>query len=90
MLALYEAAAIDHARGAMTESDHELTPQQWEALKVLRMPATKPRSVNRFALGGLIALGLAAIGDNSGLPEITPQGRSALVRGSPDLLDVAA
>jgi hypothetical protein len=68
--------------------DHDLTPDQWEALKALRTPAAKRRVVNRFVVEQLIALRLAAeIGDG---PAITPEGRSVLLRGSPRLWDVAA
>ena len=66
----------------------ELTLDQWEALKALRTPAAKRRSLNRFVVEQLIALRLAAeIGD---CPVLTPEGRSVLLRGSPRLWDVAA
>jgi hypothetical protein len=68
--------------------DHDLTPDQWEALKALRTPAAKRRVVSRFVAEQLIALALAAeVGD---CPAITPEGRSVLLRGSPRLWDVAA
>jgi hypothetical protein len=68
--------------------DHDLTPDQWEALKALRTPAAKRRFLNRFVVEQLIALGLAAeVGD---CRAITPEGRSVLLRGSPRLWDVAA
>jgi hypothetical protein len=70
------------------ESDHDLTPDQWEVLKMLRLPASRRRAVNRFVVERLIALQLAALID--GHPVITPQGRKVLVRGSSRLLDVAA
>jgi hypothetical protein len=70
------------------ESDYQLTPDQWEALKALRAPASTYSTVNRLALGDLIALDLAAMrGD---LPVLTARGRKVLVRGSPGLWDVAA
>jgi hypothetical protein len=65
-----------------------LTPDQWEALKALRLPAPRRRPLNRFAVEILIALQLAAMTD--GTPVITPRGRSVLLRGSPRLWDVAA
>jgi hypothetical protein len=68
--------------------DYDLTPDQWEALKALRLPAAQRRGLNQFAVKGLIALQLAAMGDNG--PVITPMGRSVLLRGSPRLWDVAA
>ena len=43
------------------ESDHELTRDQWEALKALRVPASIYSTVNRLTLESLIALDLAAI-----------------------------
>jgi hypothetical protein len=68
--------------------DHDLTLDQWEALKALRTPAAKRRVLNRFVVEQLIALALAAqVGD---CPAITPEGRSVLLRGSPRLWDVAA
>ncbi len=70
------------------EADYDLAPDQWEALKALRAPASKFCVVNRSVLQQLIALDLAAI--REGLPMLTPGGRKALVRGSPDLWDVAA
>jgi hypothetical protein len=70
------------------DSDHDLTPDQWEVLKMLRLPASRRRAVNRFVVDGLIALELASLTDEQ--PVITPQGRSVLVRGSSRLLDVAA
>ena len=70
------------------EIDYDLTPDQWEALKALRTPRTKRRSLNRFGVEQLIALRLAMeTGDG---PVITPDGRSVLLRGSPRLWDVAA
>ena len=71
-----------------TELDHDLTPDQWEALKTLRVPATGFSNPNPFVLAELIALRLAALSGNS--PVITPAGRKALIRGSSRLWDVAA
>jgi ribosomal protein S19E (S16A) len=68
--------------------DHDLTPDQWEALKALRTPAAKRRVVNRFVVEQLVALRLATETDDG--PAITPEGRSVLLRGSPRLWDVAA
>jgi hypothetical protein len=70
------------------EIDHDLSPDQWDALKALRTPAAKRRVLNRFVVEQLIALALAAeIGDG---PVLTPEGRSVLLRGSPRLWDLAA
>jgi len=70
------------------EFDHELTHDQWETLKSLRLPARDRRPVNRFVVEQLIALELAAVAD--GVPSITQAGRKVLIRGSSRLLDVAA
>jgi hypothetical protein len=68
--------------------DYNLTPDQWETLKAIRVPTSRLSALNRFALEDLVALGLAAMSDN--LPVITPKGRKALIRGSSRLWDVAA
>ena len=68
------------------ESDYDLTPDQWEALKALRTPARL--SFARFAFEQLVALDLAALDD--GRPVMTSMGRKVLVRGSSRLLDLAA
>ena len=70
------------------EFDYDLTPDQWETLRALRLPATQRRILNRFVVDGLVTLQLAAITDDC--PIITPKGRSVLLRGSPRLWDVAA
>lgn len=70
------------------EIDYDLTPDQWETLKALRVPVLKVFALNQFALDNLIAFGLASMSDN--LPAITPKGRKTLIRGSSRLWDVAA
>ena len=71
------------------EFDCELTPDQWEALKNLRNTALRPPRINRFAIEGLIALGLVTM--NGDVPILTSRGRKVLVRGSSCLLhDLAA
>ena len=70
------------------ELDYDLTPHQWETLKVLRIPAPKRAAVDRVILDQLMALGLAAMSD--GAPSITPSGRKVLIRGSSRFWDVAA
>jgi hypothetical protein len=70
------------------EADYDLTSDQWETLKMLRVPRANSFAVNRFVLEELIGLRLAAISGN--LPVITPIGRKVLVRGSARLWDVAA
>ncbi|MDP3694399.1 hypothetical protein [Bradyrhizobium sp.] len=71
-----------------TEFDCDLTRDQWEALKALRLPAAERRIRDRLVVESLIALQLAAVtGDG---PAITAKGRSVLLRGSPQLWDLAA
>jgi hypothetical protein len=70
------------------EIDHDLTPDQWETLKALRVPVLKVSALNRFVLDDLVARGLATMSDNK--PAITSKGRKALIRGSSRLWDVAA
>ena len=70
------------------ENDFDLRPDQWEALKALRMPIAGLPTPTRLALGDLAALGLVSI--DGRLPVITEKGRKALVRGSFSLLDAAA
>jgi hypothetical protein len=70
------------------EIDDNLTLDQWEALKAIRIRAPRGREPIRFAVESLIALQLAAIVDDTAV--LTPKGRSVLLRGSPRLLDVAA
>ena len=70
------------------EFDYDLTNDQWEALKAVRVPAPRGRALNRFVVEGLIALELAEMTD--GRPVLTRKGRSVLLRGSPRLLDLAA
>jgi hypothetical protein len=68
------------------ELDYNLTHDQWETLKALRGGAPQRRTLNRLVLDQLVALGLAGIHEEEGLPLITAKGRSVLLRGSPQLL----
>jgi len=70
------------------EFDYDLTRDQWEALKVLRLPAVRRRILDRRAVKSLVILGLAAL--TGAHATITPKGRRVLLRGSPRLWDVAA
>ena len=70
------------------ESDFDLRPDQWEALKALRAPFARLPALTRFVLNELVALGLVTVNDRG--PAITSKGRRALVRGSFRLLDAAA
>jgi hypothetical protein len=70
------------------EFDCDLKSDQWEALKALRLPASKRRVLNPFVIEHLVALQLATVIENC--PAITAKGRSVLLRGSPRLWDLAA
>jgi hypothetical protein len=70
------------------ELDYDLTADQWEVLKALRLPARERCAINRLALAQLTTLGLVAFLDE--LPAITPRGRRVLIRGSSKLLDLVA
>jgi hypothetical protein len=70
------------------EFDYDLTPDQWEALKALRLPAAERRTLNRFVIEHLIALQLATMVNDGSV--ITQRGRKVLIRGSSRLWDVAA
>jgi hypothetical protein len=70
------------------EIDYDLTRDQWETLKKLRVPASRLSALNQIVLDDLLALGLAAMSGE--LPVITAKGRKVLVRGSSRLWDVAA
>ncbi len=70
------------------EIDYALTPDQWETLKALRVPASSILALSQFVLDDLVALGLATIRDE--MPAMTPKGRKVLIRGSSRLWDVAA
>jgi hypothetical protein len=70
------------------EIDYALTPDQWETLKALRVPAASILALSQFVFDDLVALGLATIRDD--MPAMTPKGRKVLIRGSSRLWDVAA
>ena len=70
------------------ELDHDLTLDQWETLKSLRVGAPQGRAPDRFVLDRLVDLGLATV--DGGVPLITTKGRSVLLRGSTQLLDLAS
>lgn len=66
----------------------DLTLDQWELLRALRLPPHERRVANRLALARLIELGLAAWNTESAV--ITSMGRKVLIRGSTKLWDSAA
>ena len=70
------------------EFDHDLTADQWEALKALRLPVGKRRNLARFVVDRLVALELATRIDDH--PVLTELGRKVLIRGSYRLWDFAA
>jgi hypothetical protein len=70
------------------EFDHDLTADQWEALKALRLPVGKRRNLARFVVDRLVALELAIRIDDH--PALTELGRKVLIRGSYRLWDFAA
>lgn len=70
------------------EFDYDLSADQWETLKALRLPAQERRVIRPSVLAQLAALGLVAV--NGEQPLITPTGRKVLIRGSSKLLDLAA
>ena len=70
------------------ESDFDLRPDQWEALKALRTPFTGLPASARHVTDDLVALGLVSMSDR--VPAITAMGRKALIRGSFRLMDAAA
>jgi hypothetical protein len=69
------------------EFDYDLTPDQWETLKAVRVSVPETFVLNQSVLD-LIALQLVAMREN--LPVMTLKGRRVLVRGSPRLWDIAA
>ena len=70
------------------EFDYDLTRDQWETLKALRLPVADRGIIDRRTVENLVTLLLAApTGDHV---IITPEGRSVLLRGSTRLWDVAA
>jgi hypothetical protein len=70
------------------EFDDDLTANQWEALRSLRLSAVKGNVLNRFIVEGLIARELATMAGDRAV--LTAKGRTVLVRGSSRLLDLAA
>ena len=68
--------------------EFDLAPDQWEALRGLRNPVSNGRLSKAYVVEGLVKLGLVVV--NDGVPAMTPAGRTALVRGSCRLLDLAA
>lgn len=70
------------------EINYDLSFDQWEMLKALRLPPHERRIASRSVLAQLMELGLAAWNAESAV--ITTIGRKVLIRGSTKLLDLAA
>lgn len=70
-----------------TETDIQLTANQWDMLRALRPGAPIVR-LNRYILEQLAELGLVVLSDT--VPALTPAGRSVVLRGCPRLWDLAA
>jgi hypothetical protein len=70
------------------EFDDDLTANQWDALRSLRLSAAKRGTVNQFIVESLIALELATMAGDRAV--LTPKGRTVLIRGSSRLLDLVA
>lgn len=70
-----------------TETDIQLTANQWDMLRALRPGAPIVR-LNRYILEQLAELGLVVLSDP--VPALTPAGRSVVLRGCPRLWDLAA
>jgi len=45
------------------DDDYDLAPDQWEALKAIRVPVPNGRALNRFVVENLVALQLAEMVD---------------------------
>jgi hypothetical protein len=71
------------------EFDFDLSLDQWEMLRALRLPPHQRRRANmQPGLERLMTLGLAAWMAES--PVITATGRKVLIRGSAKLMDLRA
>ncbi|QUS38456.1 hypothetical protein RPMA_06075 [Tardiphaga alba] len=71
-----------------TETDFQLTTNQWDTLRALRPTDAPVGRLNRYVLDQLIELGLVAMtGD---VPALTATGRAVVLRGCPRLWDLAA
>lgn len=71
-----------------TETDFQLTTNQWDMLRALRPTDTPIGKLNRYVLDQLAELGLVALVDD--VPALTATGRAVVLRGCPRLWDLAA
>ena len=70
-----------------TELDHDLSNDQWEALRALR-PAAPAGKRNGHILQQLSALELVVLSE--GAPMLTPKGRAVLLSCSPRMWELDA
>lgn len=71
----------------LTETDFQLSANQWEQLRALR-PGAPASRLNRYILDQLTEFGLVTLVDD--VPTLTPTGRTVVLRGCPKLWDLAA
>lgn len=71
-----------------TETDFQLTANQWDMLRALRPTGAPTARLNRYVLDQLAELGLVALVDD--VPALTAAGRTVVLRGCPRLWDLAA
>lgn len=71
----------------LTETDFQLSANQWELLRALR-PGAPAIRLNRYILDQLTELGLVTLVDDA--PALTTTGRTVVLRGCPKLWDLAA
>lgn len=71
-----------------TETDFQLTANQWDMLRALRPTGAPVGKLNRYVLDQLAELGLVVLVDD--VPALTTTGRAVVLRGCPKLWDLAA
>jgi ribosomal protein S19E (S16A) len=71
----------------LTETDIQLSINQWELLRALR-PGAPASRLNRYILDQLTELGLVTFVED--VPALTTTGRTVVLRGCPKLWDLAA
>jgi hypothetical protein len=71
-----------------TETDFQLTANQWDMLRALRPAGAPAARLNRYVLDQLCDLGLVTFTGDT--PALTATGRTVVLRGCPKLWDLAA
>jgi hypothetical protein len=71
-----------------TDIDDHLSNDQWDTLRALRPSAPSAPRLNAYILQQLSALDLVVLSEAA--PLLTPKGRAVMLRGSPQLWDLAA